>query len=365
MKINQKKKILFIWFDDRSQSIYFERFLSYKLEKVLLVTSNKTNTFKIYHKKGVKIINLPIVFKISAVTFYLNGLWEQLNINDFDYIYLHDEAWNFTSLVVSLFAKLKNKKFIIDVAVTEGRTKSLNFYFKNFIEKFVLNQASVIFYRNQYVKKALISRVGNNVIKQKCFELANGFSKDDYFSLPKIIKKNILYIGRIIEEKGVMDLLYFSKKYDEKITFVGEFQSKTFKDLFFKYIKVNNLETNISIKKYTDNKNIINEYYNNHFVTILPSRSTPKWVEQFGRVLIESISAETLAIGSNVGFIPNIITKECAFKEKNIDDIFRVLNLIKNPKNYSRILSNQKKIIQNYTYDRITNKVLKVVNENL
>ena len=357
-------KLFFIWFDNRSQSIYIERFLSYKLKKSILLTTNANNSSHIYYKHGIKIINLPIVFKLTAVTFYLSGLWKQLKTNDFDYIYLHDEAWNFTSLAVALFSKFNNKKFCIDVAVTEGKSKSLSFYFKIFIEKFVLNQASVIFFRNQFVKKALISRVGNNIIGKKSFELSNGFSKNDFYKLPGVNKRNILYIGRIIEHKGVMDLLFLAKKYNEKITFFGMFESIKFKKRFFEYIKSNNLENYISIENFTDNKTLINNFYNNHFVTILPSHTSPKWIEQFGRVLVESISAGTVAIGSNVGFIPNIVSKKCTFDEKNIDDMYRLLKYLQNPKNYSDTLTKQKIIIENFTYDKISKKVLRILNEN-
>ena len=42
-------------------------------------------------------------------------------------------------------------------------------------------------------------------------------------------------------------------------------------------------------------------------VLVLPSISRPNWTEQFGRVLIEAMAAETVVVGSDSGEIPNVI----------------------------------------------------------
>lgn len=42
-------------------------------------------------------------------------------------------------------------------------------------------------------------------------------------------------------------------------------------------------------------------------VLVLPSRTTPAWKEQFGRVLIEAMACETAVIGSSSGEIPQVI----------------------------------------------------------
>jgi len=42
-------------------------------------------------------------------------------------------------------------------------------------------------------------------------------------------------------------------------------------------------------------------------VFVLPSISRPNWVEQFGRVLIEAMASEVVAVGSDSGEIPHVI----------------------------------------------------------
>jgi glycosyltransferase involved in cell wall biosynthesis len=49
------------------------------------------------------------------------------------------------------------------------------------------------------------------------------------------------------------------------------------------------------------------DFYRKLDVLVLPSRSRPNWVEQFGRVLIEAMACGVPVIGSDCGEIPNVI----------------------------------------------------------
>jgi glycosyltransferase involved in cell wall biosynthesis len=42
-------------------------------------------------------------------------------------------------------------------------------------------------------------------------------------------------------------------------------------------------------------------------VLVLPSRTTPNWAEQFGRVLVEAMACEVAVVGSSSGEIPHVI----------------------------------------------------------
>ncbi len=44
-------------------------------------------------------------------------------------------------------------------------------------------------------------------------------------------------------------------------------------------------------------------------VFVLPSRTTPRWKEQFGRVIIEAQACGTPVIGSDSGAIPEVVGK--------------------------------------------------------
>ena len=48
-------------------------------------------------------------------------------------------------------------------------------------------------------------------------------------------------------------------------------------------------------------------FYRQLDALVLPSRTRPNWVEQFGRVLIEAMACGVPVIGSDCGEIPNVI----------------------------------------------------------
>jgi glycosyltransferase involved in cell wall biosynthesis len=48
-------------------------------------------------------------------------------------------------------------------------------------------------------------------------------------------------------------------------------------------------------------------FYRSCDVLVVPSRSRPNWIEQFGRVLIEAMACGTPVVGSTCGEIPNVI----------------------------------------------------------
>jgi len=74
-------------------------------------------------------------------------------------------------------------------------------------------------------------------------------------------------------------------------------------------------------------------YINCMDVLVLPSITTPGWVEFFGRVLVEAMVCEVPVIGSNSGEIPNVIGDAgLIFQEGNEKDLKdKLALLIKDP----------------------------------
>ena len=61
-------------------------------------------------------------------------------------------------------------------------------------------------------------------------------------------------------------------------------------------------------------------------VLVLPSRSSRKWAEQFGHVLIEAMCAGCIVVGSRSGAIPEVIGRpDLVFEEGSADDLARIL----------------------------------------
>lgn len=132
--------------------------------------------------------------------------------------------------------------------------------------------------------------------------------------------KIIGYIGRFIEEKGIIDLLEAIKSLNEDyyLILIGD---GSLKDEIVSFIKNNKLEDRIKILSPKQQKDLV-LYYKLIDLLVLPSRTGFFWKEQYGRVLVEAIISGTQVIGSDSGAIPFILNDSTRiFKEKDINEI--------------------------------------------
>ena len=129
------------------------------------------------------------------------------------------------------------------------------------------------------------------------------------------------YFGRMVKDKGVEDLITASKLLDfpHQLFLLGNGKDKDyFKTLTDKAIWVDAVDPNE-----------MNKYYSALDVLVLPSRTTPKWKEQFGRVLVEAMLCGTPVIGSSSGEIPKVMGEAgLVFKEQDPKDLAEKIKLM-------------------------------------
>ncbi len=90
------------------------------------------------------------------------------------------------------------------------------------------------------------------------------------------------------------------------------------------------------------------ELYGKTDALVLPSRTTPVWKEQFGRVLIEAMACRVPVIGSDSGAIPEVIGGQgLIFKEGNGEELASCLERLMTSNTLREKLSSQ-------GYDRAT-----------
>ncbi len=113
------------------------------------------------------------------------------------------------------------------------------------------------------------------------------------------------YAGRITEEKGVLDL----------VDAISKMKSKVGVNLYIvgagdalEMVRTRSTKNGVNLMLHPA---VRNEDLPQHLarmdVLVLPSHSTPTWVEQFGHILLESMAAGVPVIGSDSGEIPNVI----------------------------------------------------------
>jgi len=108
--------------------------------------------------------------------------------------------------------------------------------------------------------------------------------------------------------------------------------------------------------------------YNGWDVLVLPSRSRPNWVEQFGRVLIEAMACGVPVIGAATGEIPNVIgAAGLIFPEGDVDGLRAALaELATNPTRRAALASQgRERVLAHFTQAQIAAATYRVYGQML
>jgi glycosyltransferase involved in cell wall biosynthesis len=116
------------------------------------------------------------------------------------------------------------------------------------------------------------------------------------------IKFCVGYAGRLVPEKGIGDLVDAVRLLDGRVQLLLAGDGALRDELCA--LQLPNAE--VSVLTGLSHGEIV-EAYRSMDVLVLPSRTTPNWAEQFGRVLVEALWCGVPVIGSDSGAIPWLI----------------------------------------------------------
>ncbi len=109
------------------------------------------------------------------------------------------------------------------------------------------------------------------------------------------------------------------------------------------------IERNVSHADVPDAMNLMD-------VLVLPSRTTPKWKEQFGRVLIEAMGCAIPVVGSDSGAIPEVIGDGgIIVPEGNAEELAQALgDLQQDPRKRAKLGSaGRTRVLNHFTWQRV------------
>ncbi|MGB9707333.1 MAG: glycosyltransferase family 4 protein [Microgenomates group bacterium] len=275
-------------------------------------------------EKGIKWLSNRVLGD-SQILFGL-----QQYASKFDIFDTADPHYFYSYQLAKLRKEKKLKKLIISYWDTipfnnEGTNR------KKYIKYFTLNQADLILVHTLKSKKALINE-GINDKKIKIVRL--GVDMEKFKPKRKSLKSNfaVLFVGRLVEEKGVLDLFYAFKKVAEKnikklqLKIIGEGPLKRKLEIL---IKQNHLGNIISIesKRYEQMPSV----YQKADIFVSCSKTTKTWEEQYGMVLIEAMASGLPIIAYNSGVIAEILGETgLLVNEGEIDELSKnILRLAK------------------------------------
>lgn len=128
------------------------------------------------------------------------------------------------------------------------------------------------------------------------------------------------YFGRMVESKGVLDLIEALALLPDAVHLLLMGDGELLPNIAVRIAELG-LQERVEIKPRVDSGDVAAEMRRLH-AFVLPSRTTPRWKEQFGRVLIEAMASGVPPIGSNSGEIPHVIGNAgLIFSEGNVMEL--------------------------------------------
>ena len=166
------------------------------------------------------------------------------------------------------------------------------------------------------------------------------------------------YVGRLIEAKGLMDIIEALPKVSGEMTLVfvgsGDYQSALQR-------RVEELGLTARVRflpprKMTELPAVMNALD----ALLLVSRTTLTWKEQFGRVIIEAHACETPVIGSDSGAISEVIGEGgITVREGNSDDIAAAISRLRDSPTLAREMgrAGRRQVEVLYTWKRVAERM--------
>jgi glycosyltransferase involved in cell wall biosynthesis len=174
------------------------------------------------------------------------------------------------------------------------------------------------------------------------------------------------YVGRIVQEKGISDLIQSLASLPERCVLVlmgeGEFRRNA-----EKLAERLGVASRIRWVPFVSSLEVP-DYMNILDVLVLPSRTTRRWKEQFGRVLIEAMACETPVVGSSSAEIPNVIGEAgLVFPEGDVAALTeRLRSLYEGPDLAARLgAKGRARVLERFTHQRIAEETVKVYRQVL
>lgn len=174
------------------------------------------------------------------------------------------------------------------------------------------------------------------------------------------------YVGRFVPEKG-LDLLIYALAGLEchwKLCLVGDGPSRSHLQNLARQL---GMQDRVQIHTWRPSA-AMPEFFQSLDLFVLPSRSIPRWKEQFGRVLIEAMSCQVPVIGSTCGEIPNVIGDAgLVFPEGNLNELRELIRAVYMDRALRHDLgeTGRSRVLANYTQDRIASETVQVYREIL
>ncbi len=306
-------------------------------------------------KQGMK-------FKLLVIPYLASGFIHSLTFPvEHDIVHVH---WPIPHIIFGLPMKYRWKVPLL-LYVHGGELNFLNklpgFMKQIFIS--LMKKADTITVNSSYTKNLVESYRLN--IPVEIIPFGNPHGETRLHPYQKKDRNVILFVGRLIEVKGLEDLIRAFKivreKYeDAELRVVGD---GPLKENLLKLAK--ELDVPVTFTGYKTGEELESEYLN-ATVFVLPSKPDKiGQTETLGVVTIEALSYGVPVVASNIGGIPDVIKDGktgLLFKPGDFHDLAdKIITLLDNPPLREKLVrEGQMHIRTNYSWDRIVERLEKI-----
>ncbi len=337
----------------------------------------KKTVFEKTQHDNYEIMSVPTMFTnhIRAF-FYPDVLRIYREIADFkpDIVHIMEEPFSlaaFEFLMISKLLKPQVKTILYSFENIDFKQKFPYSYFqsnnlKNADAITVVPAESVAIWENRgFKRKIYVIPLGFDTT---LYEKNIGINMPDLIHSAKDAFK-IGYAGRLTPEKGIESLLkavsILKHRGNNCVLFVaGGGGHKSVLQKKAAELGINDLVFFIDALGQRE----MPAFYNSLDVFVLPSLTSTRWKEQFGRVIIESMASKTPVIGSSSGEIPAVIGNAgLVFREGDAVNLAGTIQKLMDDKVLRAELSlaGHKKAYEKYTWSGVAESYVKVYEELL
>lgn len=341
---------------------YFEAVENYAKTTNKEIIYRETNAVKSFIKMILGYKCTPCSFK--NILFNIGFFFKVPFIKNKTIIY-GTAPYDFRFLWYSMLSKKNNFIYHTSHSKWEDDEEAIFNYkiFNKFLKFFWLHKLNKV--KIVCVTKAVENSIKNVVNNDKIFQIYHSINFNRFYQerdFKKISKFKILFVGRMVYEKGldtIVELIKILDKEKFEFTFVGDGKYRKNIEFIFN-------EKNVNYLGWISNKNELAKIFKDHHILLNPSIKIKKWEELFGIVNIEAMASGMIVIASkHIGPREIIENGKNGFlvDEKDIHQIRNILEkLLENKELISKISKNAIEYAKTFDISNIAKKWEKVIN---
>lgn len=310
------------------------------------------------HTRGYDLQIVPMMFNGSFHThFYptLNTLLDRIRP---DILHIDEEPYNFAAFHAGWLAHRRNIPFLFFTWQNLARTYPPPFrWMEQWNYRHAVHaiaggeEAKTVLREKGYTKNAtVIPQFG---VDGRLFPF-----RERNVSDPVVIG----YAGRFVEEKGLEVLLEAiagvpSDRWGMVLRGSGPYEST-----LRAKAEALGISEQVSILPPLAST-MMQDFYHESDIFVLPSLTRPNWKEQFGRVLIEAMATGTVTVGSDSGEIPHVIGDAgVVVREGDVEALRAALRLLMSdaPLRAKLARAGRERVLANFTQDAIARRTVAV-----